>query len=116
MGHGRVAPLCLLSVCLIVKDEEQMLASCLDSVADVADEIIVYDTGSVDRTVEIARAARARDRGLLGRLLRRARNAALEHARGNGSCRSTQTRRCSPIRARSGHCSPIADPKSRHTW
>ena len=59
-GLDGVPPLCLLSVCLIVKDEEQLLASCLQSVADVADEIVVYDTGSTDRTVEIARAAGAR--------------------------------------------------------
>ena len=55
-GSALVPPLCLLSVCLIVKDEEQLLSSCLDSVADLADEIVVYDTGSTDRTVEIARA------------------------------------------------------------
>lgn len=45
----------LLSVCLITKDEERFLAGCLDSVRAVTDEIIVVDTGSADRTVEIAR-------------------------------------------------------------
>jgi tetratricopeptide (TPR) repeat protein len=44
-----------LSVCLIVRDEERFLGNCLDSVAPVADEIVVVDTGSTDRTVEIAR-------------------------------------------------------------
>jgi len=44
-----------LSVCMIVKNEEQFLARCLDSVATVADEIIVVDTGSTDSTVDIAR-------------------------------------------------------------
>jgi len=44
-----------LSVCMIVKNEERFLAQCLESVKDVADEIIVVDTGSTDRTVEIAR-------------------------------------------------------------
>ncbi len=44
----------LLSVCLITKNEEQFLAGCLDSVRPVADEIVLVDTGSVDRTVEIA--------------------------------------------------------------
>jgi len=43
-----------LSVCMIVRDEEEFLAQCLDSVKGVADEIIVVDTGSTDRTVEIA--------------------------------------------------------------
>ncbi|NOZ05629.1 MAG: glycosyltransferase, partial [Chloroflexi bacterium] len=45
-----------LSVCLIVKNEGRCLARCLESVRPVADEIIIVDTGSTDRTVEIARA------------------------------------------------------------
>ena len=56
-GSALVPPLCVLSVCLIVKDEEQLLPSCLESIADLADEIVVYDTGSTDRTIELARAA-----------------------------------------------------------
>jgi len=44
----------MLSVCLIVKNEEKCLPRCLRSVQDVADEIIVVDTGSTDRTVQIA--------------------------------------------------------------
>ena len=47
-----------LSACLIVKDEEGRLPDCLASVA-FCDEIIVVDSGSTDRTVEIARAAGA---------------------------------------------------------
>ncbi|WP_136607133.1 tetratricopeptide repeat-containing glycosyltransferase family 2 protein [Paenibacillus dokdonensis] len=43
-----------LSVCLIVKDEEELLPRCLDSVRNIADEIIIVDTGSTDRTKEIA--------------------------------------------------------------
>ncbi|MGN8245027.1 glycosyltransferase family 2 protein [Cellulomonas soli] len=43
-----------VSAVLIVKDEEAVLAACLESVAWV-DEIVVYDTGSTDRTREIAR-------------------------------------------------------------
>ena len=43
-----------LSLCMIVKDEESMLANCLKSVNGYVDEIIVVDTGSSDRTVEIA--------------------------------------------------------------
>lgn len=73
----------LLSVCLIVRDEEASLPRCLASVAGIADEIVVADTGSKDRTVEIARAAGARiievpwtdD-------FAAARNAAIEAARG----------------------------------
>lgn len=44
-----------LSVCMIVKNEERFLGQCLASVKDIADELIVMDTGSTDRTVEIAR-------------------------------------------------------------
>jgi glycosyltransferase involved in cell wall biosynthesis len=45
---------CFLSLCLIVKDEEKVLRRCLESVAGIVDEIIVVDTGSTDRTKEIA--------------------------------------------------------------
>jgi len=44
-----------LSLCMIVKNEEKYLADALKSVQGVVDEIIVVDTGSTDRTVEIAR-------------------------------------------------------------
>lgn len=44
-----------ISLCMIVKNEEKILARCLDSVADLADEIIIADTGSTDATKEIAR-------------------------------------------------------------
>lgn len=45
-----------LSLCMIVKNEEQNLADCLESVKDVVDEIVIVDTGSNDRTVGIAEA------------------------------------------------------------
>ena len=44
-----------ISLCMIVKDEEDVLARCLESAADTADEIIIVDTGSADATKEIAR-------------------------------------------------------------
>lgn len=43
-----------ISLCMIVKNEESVLARCLDSVCDLMDEIIIVDTGSTDRTKEIA--------------------------------------------------------------
>ncbi|MFQ3573929.1 MAG: glycosyltransferase, partial [Thermodesulfovibrionales bacterium] len=46
---------CLLSVCMIVKDEESNICRCLLSVLPIADEIIVVDTGSTDRTVNLAK-------------------------------------------------------------
>ncbi|QUL53254.1 glycosyltransferase family 2 protein [Paenibacillus tritici] len=43
-----------ISLCLIVKNEEQNLDQCLSSVQGIPDEIIIVDTGSTDRTKEIA--------------------------------------------------------------
>jgi GT2 family glycosyltransferase len=73
----------LVTACLIVKDEEQMLPACLESVRDAVDEIVVYDTGSSDRTVEIARQAGAIVvEGEWQDSFAVARNAALLHATG----------------------------------
>lgn len=44
-----------ISLCMIVRDEESVLARCLDSVRDLVDEIIIVDTGSLDDTKAIAR-------------------------------------------------------------
>lgn len=43
-----------VSLCMIVKNEEAVLARCLDSMAIIMDEIIILDTGSTDNTKEIA--------------------------------------------------------------
>ncbi|MCM1136002.1 MAG: glycosyltransferase [Clostridium sp.] len=43
-----------ISLCMIVKNEERVLTRCLDSIRDLMDEIIIVDTGSTDRTKEIA--------------------------------------------------------------
>jgi tetratricopeptide (TPR) repeat protein len=43
-----------ISLCMIMRDEEEHLARCLTSVQGVVDEIIIVDTGSVDRSIEIA--------------------------------------------------------------
>ena len=43
-----------LSLCMIVKNESANVAQCLTSVKDLVDEIVVLDTGSSDRTLEIA--------------------------------------------------------------
>lgn len=42
-----------ISLCMIVKNEEMNIARCLDSMAGLVEEIIIVDTGSADRTVEI---------------------------------------------------------------
>ncbi|WP_068775897.1 glycosyltransferase [Paenibacillus sp. FJAT-26967] len=43
-----------ISLCMIVRDEEKTLARILQSVGDIVDEIIIVDTGSTDKTKEIA--------------------------------------------------------------
>ncbi|MCY8950949.1 glycosyltransferase family 2 protein [Bacillus atrophaeus] len=43
-----------ISLCMIVKNEEEVLAGCLDSVKGIADEFIIVDTGSADATKEVA--------------------------------------------------------------
>jgi len=43
-----------LSACMMVKDEEANLARCLQSIKPLIDELIIVDTGSSDRTVQIA--------------------------------------------------------------
>ena len=43
-----------ISLCMIVKNEEDVLARCLSSAKNLVDEIIIIDTGSTDKTKEIA--------------------------------------------------------------
>jgi tetratricopeptide (TPR) repeat protein len=43
-----------VSVCMIVRDEEEALPRCLKSLQNVVDELIVVDTGSKDNTIRIA--------------------------------------------------------------
>jgi hypothetical protein len=50
----------LLAACLIVKDGAGTLPRCLSSLSRFVDEVLVYDTGSTDDTVALARAAGAR--------------------------------------------------------
>jgi hypothetical protein len=73
----------LFSACLIVKDEEKALPGCLESLRDIVDEIVVYDTGSTDATIELARQGGARViEGYWDDDFGRARNACLEHCQG----------------------------------
>lgn len=73
-----------LSVCMIVRNESALLGQCLASVAGLADEVIVVDTGSTDDTIEIARNSGARVYPLPWRQdFAAARNYSLEQATGD---------------------------------
>jgi glycosyltransferase involved in cell wall biosynthesis len=50
----------VLSVFVITLNEERHIARCLAAVREIADEIVVLDSGSTDRTVDLARTAGAR--------------------------------------------------------
>ena len=58
-----------ISLCMIVKDEEAVLARCLQSAKDVADELIIVDTGSTDGTKKIAEAFGRRFSTMNGRTI-----------------------------------------------
>jgi GT2 family glycosyltransferase len=70
-----------LTICLIAKNEEKFLGQCLKSICGLAQQIIVVDTGSTDRTVEIAKEHGAEVHSFAWcDDFSAARNAALEHA------------------------------------
>src|SRR3989344_5818805 len=50
-----------ISLCMIAKNEEKLMEQCLNSVKDIADEIIIVDTGSTDKTKEIAKKYATKD-------------------------------------------------------
>lgn len=50
----------MLSVCLITKNEEKVLAGCLESIKDIADEIVIVDSYSDDNTLNIAKQYNAK--------------------------------------------------------
>ncbi|HEX5267263.1 MAG TPA: glycosyltransferase [Acidimicrobiales bacterium] len=73
----------MVSACLIVKDEEESLPACLASLVGLADEVVVYDTGSTDSTIALARDAGAVVvEGYWDDDFGRARNDALAHCTG----------------------------------
>ncbi|MDI3281456.1 MAG: glycosyltransferase [Bacillota bacterium] len=73
----------LVSLCLIARDEEGRIERCLASAREAVDEVVVVDTGSRDRTAELARAQGARVVGFAWRDdFAAARNFSLEQARG----------------------------------
>ena len=84
-----------LSACIIALDEERDIAECLRSV-DFCDEIVVVDSGSRDRTREIAAASGARvvEQPWLGFAAQR--NVAIDHARGQWILEVDADERVSP--------------------
>lgn len=73
----------LISAVLIVRNEQDRLPTCLEALAPVADEIIVVDTGSSDRTREVAQSLTERVYQVAwGDDFAAARNAAIAYARG----------------------------------
>jgi glycosyltransferase involved in cell wall biosynthesis len=60
MIHPGVAKHKSLSLCMVVKNEITRLGPCLNAVKGIVDEIVVIDTGSQDRTADIARIYGAR--------------------------------------------------------
>ncbi|MBI5409776.1 MAG: tetratricopeptide repeat protein [Nitrospirae bacterium] len=55
MAHNKRRDKLTLSLCMITKDEENYLEDCLESIHSIVDEIIIVDTGSKDKTVEISK-------------------------------------------------------------
>jgi len=73
----------LVSACLIAKDEEGTLPGCLASIDGFVDEIVLYDTGSTDKTREVASSYGAKViEGYWDDDFGRARNEALKYCRG----------------------------------
>ena len=77
-------PVPTVSLCLIVRDEEELLPACLESVAPFVDDVVVTDTGSRDRPREVAARHGARVSDFPWRDdFSAARNASLDAARGD---------------------------------
>ncbi|MBV6519362.1 MAG: glycosyltransferase [Candidatus Brocadia sp.] len=73
-----------LSACMIVKNEEKFLSQCLASIKGAVDEIIIVDTGSTDKTVDIAHSFSANVyHHPWNNSFSEARNHSLEYARGD---------------------------------
>jgi len=86
IGPKRVAQgkLNTLSVCMIVRNEQHYMPACLNAIKKFADEIVLLDTGSDDRTADIARIFGARVFNLQWQDdFAAARNAGLEKAEGD---------------------------------
>ncbi len=83
IGIGEPGGRLELSCCMVARDESTRIADAISSVRDLADEILVVDTGSIDDTADIAGRLGARIlRGAPVEDLSCARNSAISRARG----------------------------------
>ncbi|MGA8220030.1 MAG: glycosyltransferase family 2 protein [Candidatus Acidiferrales bacterium] len=73
----------VLSVCIITHNEEANIPRTLDSVKEIADEMIVVDSGSTDKTIELARARGAKIFAEAWRGFAAQKNAAMAKATGD---------------------------------
>lgn len=55
MNNSTTSPRPTLAVAMIVKNEAKVIEQCLESIAKLADEIVILDSGSTDETEAIAR-------------------------------------------------------------
>jgi len=103
-----------LSVVLLTRNEEKHIRDCLASVRDFADELLVLDSGSADRTVEIAREMGARVESRSFDNYPAQRNAAIELARGEWIFFIDADERATPAvgaEIRAAISEPMADSK-----
>jgi hypothetical protein len=84
-----------ISACVIARDEEQRLLACLESLR-FCDEVVLVDSGSRDRTREIARAAGARVIESPWPGFAAQRNVAIDHAGGDWVLEIDADERVSP--------------------
>lgn len=83
-GGLLLVPICRLSLCMIVRDNEQTIGPCLESIRPWVDEMIVVDTGSTDATPQICEQLGARVfRWAWQDDFAAARNESLRHASGD---------------------------------
>lgn len=72
-----------ISAVILTKNAESKLTGCLESVKDWADEIVMLDTGSTDKTLEIAKKYGTKIGKAKGKDYASWRNEAAKHARGD---------------------------------
>jgi glycosyltransferase involved in cell wall biosynthesis len=104
----------LLSVLVLTRNEEKHIRDCLASVRDFADELLVLDSNSADRTVEIARAMGAWVESRAFDNYPNQRNAAIELARGDWIFFVDADERATPAVGRE-ICSVIGEQQTIHS-